>query len=117
VRLAERAKHVHAFEDPGGGDSLAAGVRRQTDVRRQERGELGYAAAHDGRLKCAQQAVLRFPRRDVTNLIATDILTGSRDELSAGSLVHLQHRRDLRVGLVEDVMEEIGGAFLGREPF
>src|SRR5262249_17161971 len=34
VRFAERAKHVHAFEDLGGGDSLAAGVRRQTDVRR-----------------------------------------------------------------------------------
>src|SRR5262245_42003754 len=30
---------------------------------------------------------------------------------------HLQHRRDLRVGLVEDVMEEIGGALLGRETF
>ena len=73
--------------------------------------------AHDGRLKGAQHAVLRFPRRDVANLVAIDILTGSRDELSAGRFVHLQYRRDLRIGLVEDLMEEIGGALLGREPF
>ena len=53
---------------------------------------------------------LRFPRRDVANLVAIDILTGSRDELSAGRFVHLQYRRDLRIGLVEDLMEEIGGA-------
>jgi hypothetical protein len=43
----------------------------------------------------------------VANLIVVDFLTGVRDELSAGRFVHLQHRRDLRVGLVEYLMQEI----------
>jgi hypothetical protein len=41
----------------------------------------------------AQQAFLSFPRREVANLIVVDILTGARDELSAGSFVDLQYRR------------------------
>jgi hypothetical protein len=97
VRSAERVEHVLAFEDSSGGDGLAASIRRQTNVGGQERGDLGCTAAR-GRLKCAQQAVLRC---DMTNLVAIDILMGSRDELSAGSLVHLQHRRDLRIAALQ----------------
>ena len=40
MRSAQCVEHVLAFKDPGGSDCLAARVRRQTNVRRQERGEL-----------------------------------------------------------------------------
>jgi hypothetical protein len=54
-------KDVLAFKHPGGGHGLAAGVGRETNVRGQERGELGCAASHDGRVKRAQQAFLSSP--------------------------------------------------------
>ncbi len=88
-------------------------VRRTSD---DSSAAAGGITGFDGGLEGAQQAILRFDRRGVTRLAAVDMRAGPRHQLAAGVFADIERRGDIGVGLLEDVVQQIGGALLRRQP-
>ncbi|MNT01199.1 hypothetical protein D3C72_1356550 [compost metagenome] len=99
------------------GRHLAAAVGAELHLVREQCGQPSGGAAGDGRMEGVEQLFLTLARRGLAHLALGQAGTGAGHQLAAGGFLYADGLGHSGVVQVEDLDEQVGRAFLWREPF